>query len=143
MAPLARSLVECSMRTFLWLALSLLLFSACSSPVNEPPVDLVSRNLGPWNMDNSNGVLIAYGELGFERDDLESVVSVEVLTFDDDDINTVLLDYRSISGNPSGTFNFGATGLVVSRFPGEWFDSVSYDDTSINRGVVNILLARE
>lgn len=88
--------------------------------------NMVPIEIGPWNMDTTNIVLVPHTL------DITKIRGVQVQIINDDD--TELSPIFRAAGPVGGTFRTRDIDFVLSRTTNAIFDNASYDDAVKNRG---------
>lgn len=90
--------------------------------------------IGDWNMDTTTSKVVSYNNGGFRPIDVFATIQ--------NDSGTAFNIYHFtdiVGGGHGGIGNVGTTSLTLYRNTGGFFDSVSFDSTSYNRGWVYIV----
>jgi len=93
--------------------------------ITSPPIDI-----GDWNMNSTGSVLISIGSI-----DHTKVRKVHVAIRSDDPAVDAYSTYDLLIG---GSYALQITNISLSRTAGGFFDNVSFNATSYNRGWITI-----
>lgn len=93
-------------------------------------------NIGAWNMQSTSSLLVAHGIADFTK-----IAGIDVVIYSDASITYYkLLTFDNTSGANEGGYiaSYGATDLFLIRIAGGIFDSTSFNDGTMNRGLIYI-----
>lgn len=117
---------------------AVLLYVISQKALETNPNELISIAIqtGAWNMDSTVGINVSYTPPAGKR-----VIDPSVTIFDDISYNCYPLNYNSglpSSANPQGTveYNAGSNRFEISRLTSGTFDNTSFDNATINRGII-------
>ena len=90
--------------------------------------------IGDWNMDTTSGITVAHGVSDFKK-----IRQVNVLIINDTEAGLHPLDRDNGSGVNDGSITLVAsTDITLARVAGGFFDGITFDSTSFNRGFITI-----
>lgn len=90
--------------------------------------------IGDWNMDADSGVSVTH-----ELSDFKKIRSVDVIIRRDGDVIYSDLGIVEVDGTLGGGWIIlNSTDITLTRVAGGFYDAAVYDDTSFNRGFINI-----
>lgn len=95
---------------------------------------LAIAEIGGWNMDSTGFKTVSYPS-GVS---LSKIVNIQVLVEHDTNGSKYLLNYDNTVGAIHGYWTAISSNIVLYRTTAGYFDDPDFDDSTMNRGYVNI-----